>query len=184
MSTLLFCSPLPLFSPRWSQGRLPPYSMPQVVPIRRRGYHFPIPCPVLHNYAYELGYNRPSQTSWSQQASFDAEKETKVGSVIDVKDQDFDQQVLKSVMPVVVDYWAPWCAPCSKISAMMDKMSDEYKDRLKFCKVNVDENHDTAAKYNVMSLPTVLFFKSGEPEGQMSGGVSQSTLRSKLDELL
>jgi len=107
-----------------------------------------------------------------------------VGIVIDVKDQDFDQQVLKSGPPVVVDFWAPWCAPCSNISAIMDKLSEEYRDRLKFCKVNVDENHDIAAKYNVMSLPTVLLFKGGQLEEQMVGRVSQTTFRSKLDEIL
>ena len=104
--------------------------------------------------------------------------------VSDIKDQDFDQQVLKSSIPVVVDFWAPWCAPCSNISAIMDKLSEEYKDRLKFCKVNVDENHDIAAKYNVMSLPTVLLFKGGQLEEQMVGKVPQGTFRSKLEELL
>jgi thioredoxin 1 len=103
---------------------------------------------------------------------------------IDIRDQDFDQQVLKSSLPVVVDFWAAWCGPCVMIGTMVQKLSDEYRDKLKFCKINVDENHDTASKYDVMSLPTLLFFKKGQLVGQTTGKVSEHTLRSKLDELL
>lgn len=104
--------------------------------------------------------------------------------VKEIKDQDFDQEVLKSSLPVVVDFWAPWCGPCRQIAPMVDKLSEEYKGKLSFCKVNVDENHDTAAKYHVMSIPTLIFFKKGQLVEQTVGGVSEKTLRSKLQELL
>ena len=104
--------------------------------------------------------------------------------VIEIRDQDFDQQVLKSRLPVVVDFWAPGCGPCDKISAIMDKLSDEHKDKLKFCKINVNENHDTASKYYVMSIPTLLFFKNNRLMGQSMGGISEKTFRSKVDDLL
>ena len=103
---------------------------------------------------------------------------------IDIRDQDFDQQVLKSRLPVVVDFWAARCGPCVKIGMMVEKLSDEYRSKVKFCKINVDENHDTASKYHVMSIPTLLFFKEGQVAGQTIGGVSEYTLRSKLEELL
>jgi len=104
--------------------------------------------------------------------------------VNEIKDQDFDQEVLKSSLPVVVDFWAPWCGPCKQIAPIVEKLSEEYKDKLKFCKVNVDENHDTASKYHVMSIPTLIFFKKGELVGQTVGGVSEKTLRSKIQDLL
>jgi thioredoxin len=104
--------------------------------------------------------------------------------VIEIKDQDFDQEVLKSSLPVLVDFWAPWCGPCRQIAPVVDKLSEEYKGKLKFCKVNVDENHDTASKYHVMSIPTLILFKKGQLVEQTVGGVSEKTLRSKLQELL
>ena len=104
--------------------------------------------------------------------------------VNEIKDQDFDQEVLKSSLPVVVDFWAPWCGPCKQIAPIVEKLSEEYKDKLKFCKINVDENHDTASKYHVMSIPTLIFFKKGQLVEQTVGGVSEKTLRSKLQELL
>jgi len=104
--------------------------------------------------------------------------------VNEIKDQDFDQEVLKSSLPVVVDFWAPWCGPCKQIAPVVDKLSEEYKGKLKFCKVNVDENHDTASKYHVMSIPTLIFFKNGQLVEQTVGGVSEKTLRSKLQEFL
>jgi len=104
--------------------------------------------------------------------------------VNEIKDQDFDQEVLKSSLPVVVDFWAPWCGPCRQIAPILDKLSEEYKGKLKFCKVNVDENHDTASKYHVMSIPTLILFKKGQLVEQTVGGVSEKTLRSKIQDLL
>jgi thioredoxin 1 len=104
--------------------------------------------------------------------------------VIEIMDQDFDQEVLKSSLPVIVDFWAPWCGPCRQIGPMVDKLSEEYKGKLKFCKVNVDENHDTASKYHVMSIPTLLLFKKGELSDQSIGALSEKALRSKLQDLL
>jgi thioredoxin 1 len=103
---------------------------------------------------------------------------------INISDQTFDQEVLKSSLPVVVDFWAPWCGPCRMVGPIIDKLSEEYKGRLKFCKLNVDENHDMPTKYQVMSIPMVLFFKGGQLVGQSLGAVPERVLRSKAEELL
>ncbi|MFC1925633.1 thioredoxin [Chloroflexota bacterium] len=104
--------------------------------------------------------------------------------VIEVSDQNFEQEVLKSDLPVVVDFWAPWCGPCQRIGPVVDKLSEEFKGKLKFCKLNVDENPEAARNYQVMSIPLLLFFKEGKPMDQSLGAVSDSVIRSKAEALL
>ena len=104
--------------------------------------------------------------------------------VIEISDKDFEQQVLKSSLPVVVDFWAPWCGPCRMIGPIVEKLSEEFKGKLKFCKVNVDENQQLAQKYKVMSIPTLIFFKNGQLIEQSMGAVPEKTLRSKVQGLL
>lgn len=103
---------------------------------------------------------------------------------LEINDRNFEQEVLKSDLPVVVDFWAPWCGPCRMVGPTVDKLSEEYQGRLKFCKLNVDENRDMAAKYQVMSIPLLLFFKDGQLVDQSLGAVPERTLRSKVEELL
>jgi len=104
--------------------------------------------------------------------------------VIEVNDQNFEQEVVKSELPVVVDFWAPWCGPCRMIGPVVDKLSEEFQGKIKFCKLNVDENPDSARKYQVMSIPLLLFFKEGQPMDQSLGAVADSIIRSKAEALL
>lgn len=104
--------------------------------------------------------------------------------VTEITDQDFDQQVLKSTLPVVVDFWAPWCGPCRMIGPVVEKLSDEFKDKVKFCKINVDEQHQMASQYQVMSIPMLIFFKGGQVVDHSMGAVPEKTLRSKVQGIL
>ena len=104
--------------------------------------------------------------------------------VIDVTDQNFEEEVVKSDLPVLVDLWAPWCRPCLMVAPVIDKLAEKYNDRFKFCRLNVDENPQTAAKYSVMSIPTLLFFKSGEVIDTVIGAVPEQALQPKIEELL
>lgn len=104
--------------------------------------------------------------------------------VIEISDQNFEEEVLKSDLPVVVDFWAPWCAPCLMISPITEKLSEEFQGKVKFCKLNVDENPRTATKYQVMSIPLLLFFKDGQVVDQSLGAVPERMLRPKVEALL
>ena len=104
--------------------------------------------------------------------------------VSDITDQDFEDKVIKSNMPVLVDLWAPWCGPCRMIAPIVDKLAEKYSDKFKFFRMNVDENPQTAAKYQVMAIPMLIFFKNGEAVDTVVGAVPERVLAPKIDELL
>jgi thioredoxin 1 len=104
--------------------------------------------------------------------------------VIDITDQNFEQEVLKSTLPVMVDLWAPWCGPCRMIAPVVERLAAKYDKRFKFCRLNVDENPKTAAKYRVMSIPTLMFVKDGKVMETVVGAVPESVLQPKIEALL
>jgi thioredoxin 1 len=104
--------------------------------------------------------------------------------VIEITDKNFENEVLKSNTPVVVDFWAPWCGPCMMIAPVTEKLAKEYKEKVKFCKLNVDENSQTARKYQVMSIPLLLFFNSGQVVDESLGAVPENMIRPKVEALL
>ena len=104
--------------------------------------------------------------------------------VLDLTDQNFEDEVLKSDIPVVVDFWAPWCGPCYRIAPITEKLAEEYKDKVKFCKLNVDENPQTAMKYQIMSIPLLIFFNGGQKVDESLGAVPESMIRPKVEALL
>jgi len=111
------------------------------------------------------------------------EGEMPVG-VIEINDGNFEAEVLKSSLPVVVDFWAAWCGPCRMIAPITEKLAREYQGQLKFCKINIDQNRLAAEKYMVMSIPLLLFFKDGRVIEQSTGAVPESELRSKAESVL
>ncbi len=104
--------------------------------------------------------------------------------VKDVTDADFEKEVIKSTLPVLVDLWAPWCGPCRIVAPVVEKLADKYDGKLMFCRLNVDENPKTAAKYRVMSIPTLIFFKDGQAVDTVIGAVPERVLESKISELV
>ena len=104
--------------------------------------------------------------------------------VIDVSDQSFESEVIKSTLPVLVDLWAPWCSPCRMVAPVVEKLAEKYNGKFKFCRLNVDENPKTAARYGVMSIPTLMFFKGGKAVDTVIGAVSEQALQPKIDALL
>ena len=104
--------------------------------------------------------------------------------VVNVTDQTFEEEVIKSTQPALVDLWAPWCGPCRIIGPVVERLSEKYKGKFKFCKINIDENQKTAASYNVMSIPTLIFFKDGNAVDTVIGAVPETVLQQKIDKLL
>jgi len=104
--------------------------------------------------------------------------------VVDVSDQNFDNEVIKSTLPVLVDLWAPWCSPCRMVAPVIEKLAEKYNGKVKFCRVNVDDNSQTPTKYGVMSIPTLMLFKDGKAVDTVIGAVPEQALQSKIDALL
>jgi len=104
--------------------------------------------------------------------------------VTDINDQNFDDEVLKSTLPVLVDLWAPWCGPCRMVEPVVDKLAEKYDQRFKFCRLNVDQNPQTATNYQIMSIPTLIFFKDGKIVDRVIGAVPERVLEPKIEALL
>ena len=99
---------------------------------------------------------------------------------LNVTDASFKKEVLESEMPVLVDFWAEWCGPCQSVAPVVEAISNKYQDRLKVCKLNIDEAGDTASKYDVMSVPTLAVFKSGQIIDKVVGAVSEAALEATI----
>lgn len=97
-----------------------------------------------------------------------------------VKTNDFDQQVLQSDTPVIVDFWAEWCGPCHAVSPILDKIASEHEGELKLVKVNIDEEQELAMRYGVQSIPTMILFKEGEPAAAAIGAQPKGALERAL----
>ena len=102
----------------------------------------------------------------------------------EITDATFENDVLKSDLPVLVDLWAPWCGPCRMVAPVIEKLSSTYTGKLNICKLNVDESPKTATKYNVMSIPTMIFYKAGKPVDTIIGAMPESALQQKIDDVL
>lgn len=98
-----------------------------------------------------------------------------------VKDETFEEEVLKSETPVLVDYWAEWCGPCKAIAPILDDLAKEYSGRLKIAKINVDENQQVPARFGIRGIPTLMLFKNGNVEATRVGALSKSQLTAFLD---
>lgn len=103
---------------------------------------------------------------------------------IDVDDNNFDQTVLKSETPVLVDFWAPWCRPCLMVAPIVEELADDYSGRASFVRVNVDQNPQVASRYNIMSIPTLIIFKDGQPASHIVGFRPKEELKQGLDNVL
>ena len=102
----------------------------------------------------------------------------------DTTDATFEQDVLQSDMPVMVDFWAPWCGPCRMVAPVVEELSDDYDGRVKFVKLNTDDNPQVSGKFGIRSIPTLLIFKGGEKVGEVVGFRPKSDLSKRLDAAL
>lgn len=107
-----------------------------------------------------------------------------MGQPVHVKEQDFDAQVIRSEVPVLVDFWAEWCGPCRMIAPIVEDLASEYSGRLKVVKVDVDDNTAVAMRYNIMSIPTLGVFKGGQLVDRLVGYMPKQELKKKIDAIL
>jgi thioredoxin 1 len=116
--------------------------------------------------------------------NFRVEGENMISEPIHVTDESFDKVVLKSQIPVIVDFWAPWCGPCRMVAPTLEKLAKEYAGKLLVTKVNTDENPDWATKFGVQGIPTMLFVSGGKIAHRQVGALPESMLRNVVEQFL
>ena len=107
-----------------------------------------------------------------------------MSSVVVLNDANFEEEIKKATVPVLVDFWAPWCGPCKAVAPVLDELATEYGDKLIIAKVNVDDNQATPARYDVRSIPNMVIFKGGQEAGRIVGSRPKAELKKAIDPLL
>ena len=107
-----------------------------------------------------------------------------MSNVIEIDDSNFESEVINSEIPVLVDFWATWCGPCRKLSPIIEEISDSYDGKVKFTKVNIEKSIETAKKYSISGLPSLLVFKNGEPTERMTGLMPKNAIVSNIEKHL
>ena len=103
---------------------------------------------------------------------------------VELNDTNFEQEVLKSDVPVLVDFWAEWCAPCRIIAPLIDELAEQFSGKIKIAKMDVDQNPQSSMNYGIRSIPTLLFFKDGKPVDQLLGAVPKNQIEEKITALV
>lgn len=103
---------------------------------------------------------------------------------INISEQNFEQEVLKSDILVLVDFWAPWCGPCKMLSPVVDEIAKEYEGKIKVCKVNTDENMNLSSQFQITSIPCLIIFKGGKPINKMVGFRPKNDIKKEIDNVL
>lgn len=106
------------------------------------------------------------------------------GNVFEINDASFDKEVIQSDVPVLVDFWAPWCGPCKSIAPILEEISNEFSGKIKIVKVNVDDNKEAAMRYNVRGIPNLVFFKNGESKDQIVGYVAKQEIVNAVNKVI
>lgn len=105
-------------------------------------------------------------------------------ALVNLTDSNFEKEVLKADLPVMVDFWATWCGPCRKVATIIEEISAEFDKKIKIGKLNIDENTKIPSHYGIMSIPTLMFFKKGKVIGQVVGALSKADLKKSVEENL
>ncbi len=104
--------------------------------------------------------------------------------IVNINEKDFEKEVLKSDIPVLVDFWATWCGPCNMIAPLIEKMAKEYEGKMKVIKIDIDSNSNIASELGIRSIPTLIFFKNGDIVDQVIGVVSEMQLKKIIEKVL